>query len=1283
MGGLIYFALKNIVCTMEVAFMLICILLVERYVFLIPSMDKKKLPWFYGISFATVIIANFINSNLAMVLIHIVGMLNIALVRKKWHKLEVLFILPIAGIVNGLVIPLLIVPEVLSNWGFHKVLIFRGFFYSIIYPLLLIFYFKGKKFRANIEKEKNNRRLQYWEKILLCIVGFVMVFYSKTLSSIPTDPNLDPFYLKQFTLQTILNGGLSFILTISVIILILQGNKRSYYYEETLKSQKIEAEKERALAASEAKSVFLSNMSHEIRTPMNAIVGMTEIVLREEHSPKVREYLGNIKNSGAALLTIINDILDFSKIESGKMEIVETEYETLSMFNDLSMIFLNRIGDKPVELIYDIDKDIPTRLCGDDNRIRQVIINLMNNAIKFTESGYVKLAVRMEKSNDSEAVMHVSVEDSGIGIKDCDMDKLFGSFTQVDTKKNRDKEGTGLGLAISKQLVELMNGKIGVSSEYGKGSKFYFSVPQRIVNEQPATQLKEGINKTIGIKIGSDILKEQVIQLARTFNVKCVDYSVEPDVAVDYLITDNADFVTTKQESTKICVMHNPMTENIAKSGITVINKPLYSLNFCQLLNNEEMVLFNANNDRFNFTAPDARVLIVDDNEMNLKVAKGLLEPFSMYIDTACNGKEAVKMVSDSHYDIVFMDHMMPIMDGIEATKAIRAMGEEYYNLPIIALSANATQEAKEMFKNEGLNDFVAKPIKLKEICRSIINWLPNDLIHLGNEPKVPEATIQNQEEEFIIEGLDVAEGIKNCGSKKLFMELLGDFYKLIDPKSIKLEKCLADNMIRDYTIEVHALKNTARMIGAMELSDLFYQMEKLGNEENVEEITKRNPEVIDLYRSYKEILKDYAASVTDKKTVSNEIIKRELMCLHDAMDSFDLDEADRAMKEIESFSLPIKLQSMAEELSAYVADVAMEDVIRLTEAMCDELQNCEEDKRSFILMVDDDSINNKAVASMLADEYRIMTLEFGEQLFDTLKNEVPELILLDVHMPGMDGHEIISVLKKNPDYMDIPVIFLTSDEDEKTEMQGFSEGAIDFLKKPMQKGVAVHRIRRILELSYLQKNLKEEVVKQTEVAEKRRESVERMSLQMVQTLANTIDAKDSYTNGHSTRVAKYSVMIAKRMGYTDERLEQLQYAALLHDIGKIGIPNEIINKPSRLTDEEYEIIKTHPGIGGKILDEITEIPDIAIGARWHHERIDGRGYPDKLSGDNIPEIAKIIGVADAYDAMTSNRSYRGLMPQENVCAELIKGKGTQFDPYIADIMIDMIKEDVNYEMHE
>lgn len=528
------------------------------------------------------------------------------------------------------------------------------------------------------------------------------------------------------------------------------------------------------------------------------------------------------------------------------------------------------------------------------------------------------------------------------------------------------------------------------------------------------------------------------------------------------------------------------------------------------------------------------------------------------------------------------------------------------------------------------------------------------------------------------IKGLDIEDGLKYCGSEELYLRTIENFYKLIDDKSAKLEEYATSGEMYAYTVEVHALKNTARMIGAQELSQQFHQLECLGKEERLEEIKSRTPAVVSLYRSYKMLLKDVKSATSERVETDPQNIIKVLMCLHDAIDSFDLDAADAAMEELDSYLLPKDLQPLAKKLDAALADVAMEEVLVLAQKMREELE-----KRALVLLVDDDEINRYVVTNLLQDDYRVIVAESGEVAFEMLKQQQPDLILLDVYMPQMDGHEVLRRLKTTEEYSDIPVVFLTGAEDESTEIQGFSEGATDFLRKPLQKAVAVQRMKRIIELSYLQKNLKREVERQTKVAENRRRKVERMSLQMVRALANTIDAKDSYTNGHSSRVARYSVMLAERMGYAREKLEQVEFAALLHDIGKIGIPKEIINKPSRLTDEEYTIIKTHPVIGGNILDEITEIPDIAVGARWHHERYDGKGYPDGLMELEIPELARIIGVADAYDAMTSKRSYRDILSQEVVLKEIESSKGSQFDPIIAEHMVQIIKKDVMYQLHE
>ena len=528
------------------------------------------------------------------------------------------------------------------------------------------------------------------------------------------------------------------------------------------------------------------------------------------------------------------------------------------------------------------------------------------------------------------------------------------------------------------------------------------------------------------------------------------------------------------------------------------------------------------------------------------------------------------------------------------------------------------------------------------------------------------------------VKGLDIEEGLKNCGSEELYRTTIENFYKLIEVKSAKVEAFLAEENIYDYMVEVHALKNTTRMIGALELSGLFYELERLAKEENLPEMKEKTPQALAVYRSYKLLLAEVKGKTPERIEVEAYDIIDTLERLYNGADRFDLDTVDQLMRELDRYVFPENVRPLSKALDMAVAEVAFEEVLRLTLAIKAQLE-----KKALILLVDDDEVNRYVVTKLLQEEYRILCAESGEAVFRMLKEHTPDLILLDVFMPEMDGHAVLRKLKSIEAYADIPVVFLTGDEDENTEVQGFSEGATDFLVKPLRKAVAVQRMNRILELSYLQKNLKAEVERQTKVAERRRRKVERMSLQMVNALANTIDAKDAYTNGHSSRVAKYSVMLAERMGYQGERLEQVQYVALLHDIGKIGIPREIINKPSRLTEEEYEIIKTHPGIGGNILEEITEIPDIAVGARWHHERYDGKGYPDGLMGEEIPELARIIGVADAYDAMTSKRSYRDILPQEIVLAEIEKGKGNQFDTKIAECMVSIIKEDNEYRLHE
>ena len=599
--------------------------------------------------------------------------------------------------------------------------------------------------------------------------------------------------------------------------------------------------------ANRAKTNFVSNMSHEIRTPMNSIVGITEILLRSRHSPKEQEYLLNIQSSGRVLLTIINDVLDCSKMEAGKMQLFDEPYDTCSLFHDLRISMENRIGHSGLELIYDIDQDIPCKLKGDMGRIRQVIINLVNNAIKYTEKGSVRFSVHVRQKNTDKVMLYYEVADTGIGIRKEDQKILFDAFQRVEMDRNRYVEGTGLGLTISQNLVNMMGGVIEVESEYGKGSRFFFTIEQTIIDPTP---------------------------------VSAVNYNGQKDN------------VTEKEAE---CL----------------------------------------------FIAPEAHILLVDDNELNLVVAKELLKPLRMQIDTAENGLQAVKMVRGSQYDLVLMDHMMPVMDGIEAAKAIRALPEDkYQKLPIIALTANAMVDARKEFLNAGMNGFVAKPIDFARICNQLKLWLPKDLVR--DVPKeeakklladdLSDREIQPEDPQM---GFSFEEGVKHCGSKAALMKTIRIFYRTIDSKADKIEQCLKEGLISDYVVEVHALKSSALLIGAVPLSEAAKELEGYGKQGKTELLEEKTPDLLAMYRDFKDILKPYAdKEEAARQEASNGEWCQALQQIHQCVEQFDLDGVDQIMEQLEEYQVPECIRESMDQLRVYVADVSMEEIMELTDTM-------------------------------------------------------------------------------------------------------------------------------------------------------------------------------------------------------------------------------------------------------------------------------------------------------------------------------------------------------------
>ena len=666
------------------------------------------------------------------------------------------------------------------------------------------------------------------------------------------------------------------------------------------------------------KSDFLANMSHEIRTPMNAVIGMAEMALREELPPVAREYINQIKEAGRSLLTIINDILDFTKIESGRMDVNEVKYEPMSIVYDVANIVMTRLKEKDVELILDVSPDLPSELYGDSIRIKQVLLNLLNNAAKFTARGRITMKMNYVETAPDEIEMRISVEDTGIGIKKEDISKLFQSFQQVDSKRNRNIEGTGLGLAISKRLLSLMNGDIWVESEYEKGSKFSCALPQKVINKAPSITIQDADSLLAGVLVSNPYIRESL----------CSDVA---DLGVDYILKDSKDFHTFP-EGKKIFlfieyslfsgkveafVRQNPQITAVLLiefydsvdyniPNLLVVRKPLFALTIAMILNGEELH-FDDDTDKkeFDFIAPDANVLIVDDNAVNLTVAEGIMEPLKMKIDTVTSGKAAVDKISRFHYDIVFMDHMMPELDGVETTHIIRRFHPEYDDVPIIALTANAVEGTKEMFCREGMNDFIPKPIELRLLASKVKQWIPIEKVqkihHTRNIDKG-----EKKSDHIVVGDLDIKYAMEFLVSEELFWKVLKVYYHSIDKKAKLIKELEEAENWTEYTIEVHALKNSSKQIGAMVLSERAAAMEKAGNARDALSIHRHTDKMLEQYMGYRSILEPFCADSAKgdagKEKVPAEAVQNCFGRMRGAVDDLDMDGMEEVIQEMDQY---------------------------------------------------------------------------------------------------------------------------------------------------------------------------------------------------------------------------------------------------------------------------------------------------------------------------------------------------------------------------------------------
>ena len=757
--------------------------------------------------------------------------------------------------------------------------------------------------------------------------------------------------------------------------------------------------------ASHMKSDFLANMSHEIRTPMNAVIGLADLALREEMSRVAREYIHQIKASSKNLLVIINDILDFSKIEAGKMDIIEVEYEPLSVIHDLSSIINSRIGDKDIEFTIEIAPNIPKMLFGDNVRIHQIILNLLTNAVKFTQMGEVHLKMNFEATDENTVLMKVEISDTGIGIKKEDMKKLFNSFQQVDSKRNRNIEGTGLGLAISQQLLHLMGGKISVESEYNKGTTFSFEVPQKVIDATMVMPKLEKPMKT-AVYFVNHYVKAQLIRDLKLIGAEYVDlndYDSLEDLDVDYFIVGKKFFTPSIQEfiinhpniQCLVLVSYDSI-DAINIPNVHVMSKPVYSLSLYNAMGIKDIDLGGSYNetDHFAFVAPDAQVLIVDDNPVNLTVATGLLEPLQMNITTAKSAAEAIDVIHNKKFDLIFMDHMMPEVDGVEATHIIRRLVPSYNDVPIIALTANAIGSARDMFIKEGMNDFVAKPIDLKEIISKIRKWLPQEkIVPVDENHPAPTASAGKSEEQGKFSVSDIKElntknALKLLGTEKLFWSVLKDYFNAIDKKSKVIVEHRAAERWRDYTIEVHSLKSTSRQIGADHIADTAAEMEKAGNEGNIDLINEKTDGMIEEYINLREALKKYFDDLDqeEERVAEASDIMDMLERMHEAVDNFDTLQIDEVMEEMSKFRYSDEdtgfFEDLKEAASGYDTDACLSIVNEWGKLLSDPssvskktlgmLNSLQEAIENFDIIEIDEVVGKMASLSFSEDEKKL-----------------------------------------------------------------------------------------------------------------------------------------------------------------------------------------------------------------------------------------------------------------------------------------------------------------------
>ena len=785
--------------------------------------------------------------------------------------------------------------------------------------------------------------------IAVCASTFVLLYHGFVLGTIRLTPDEQGARL---VLQ-IFSAYMGELITYYMVKIQVESNKKLLNTIDELK------------AAEQSKDDFMANISHEIRTPINTISGMSEMVLKENLSDKVRKDIFDIQAAGRNLHSLVSDILDFSELQSGKMELVEEPYNITSTINDIMNMAIARKSEKNLELIVDCDASIPSGLMGDEQKIRRAVMNVVDNAIKFTNEGGVIMIVSARRE-DYGVNLLVTVKDTGIGMNDENMEKLFTSFSQVDAKRNRQEGGIGLGLAISQAIVGKMGGFISVKSTPGKGSEIQLVIPQKVSDDRPIISVKHQDKIRVAIYVDMEkydyaairdgyitSIRHMVEQLGVGYH-QCRSLAelkrrLEKEKYTHVFISwaeycEDRSWFEELSNQMKVILVRDREDEEDIGSRMLHIYKPFYALSVAAVLNGENIVQSMDGSHYLNrrFVAPDASILVVDDNIMNLRVVEGLLRPYKIKVFVAESGKEALKKIESMEFDFIFMDHMMPEMDGVETFHRIRQKPGRYFKeVPVIALTANAIGGAREMFLAEGFADFVAKPIEISVLERVLRRHIPEEKIikvddmnwtGIREEREQEKKSTKQPEEDrkreplekkqggddLNMEGIDTMLGISYSGGERSdYIEIVQIYYRSGVKKLQEIRDAYGKKDWKTYTILVHSLKSMSMGIGAVALSEMAKELEAAGKAEQEEVLWQKTDAML---AEYERVLSVIAAN----RVIFPEGVKKE------TAQSTDLpwesaNPPGQEKQEISTQKLEQKLEELKERLQTFVREDAIE----------------------------------------------------------------------------------------------------------------------------------------------------------------------------------------------------------------------------------------------------------------------------------------------------------------------------------------------------------------------